>query len=74
MRSNAHRALPSAGRVSWSSERRRVAIYPAEGDYLKLCDRAQAMGCGVGPLAQQIIEAWCKGEPPPVFVGAEERS
>lgn len=42
--------------------------------FAKVYDRALALEVSPGRTMVDIVEAWARGEPPPIFIGAEEHS
>lgn len=62
-----------SGVVDWTHYRR-VTVFLKPGDFEKIRSRAVALEVGNSIIARDIIEAWCAGEPPPIFIGTNERS
>lgn len=71
-----HRRAPGAqgsGEVAWTNQKRLTAY--VEGDtFVKIRGRAEALEVGNGVIVREIIEAWAKQEPMPIFIGVGEHS
>lgn len=59
------------GVVAWTRHRRVTAYLPQEA-FDKLQGRAAALEVGNGVVARQILEAWAKDEPSPIFIAPGE--
>lgn len=71
-----HRRAPGAqgsGSVAWTNLKR-LTVYCTDETFAKIKGRAEALEVGNGVIGREIIEAWAKQEPMPIFIGAGEHS
>ncbi len=53
---------------------KRLNLYIPADAFEKIVSRAEALEVAPGVIAASIIEVWCAGEPPALFIGTDERS
>ena len=65
--------LQGSGSVGWTNLKR-LTVYVTDDTFAKVKGRAAALEVGNGVIARQIVEAWAKQEPMPIFIGVGEHS
>jgi len=61
------------GSSSWTNLKRLTA-YVGDDTCAKVKGRAEALEVGNGVIVRQIVEAWARQEPMPIFIGIGEHS